>query len=37
MKKEEKEKLKNLMLKQSSTIRVAYNILRDLEKEKTKD
>jgi transposase, IS605 OrfB family, central region len=37
MKKEDKEKLKKLMRKQSSAIRVAYNMLRDLEKEKTKN
>jgi predicted transposase len=36
MKKEDKEKLLKLMRKQSSVIRVAYNMLRDLEKEKTK-
>jgi hypothetical protein len=34
MKKEDKEKLKNLMLKQFSAIRTAYNMLRYLEKEK---
>ncbi len=37
MKKEDKEKLIKLMRKQSSAIRVAYNILRDLEREKTKN
>jgi len=37
MKKEDKEKLKKLMLKQFSAIRTAYNMLRDLEKEKTKN
>jgi predicted transposase len=37
MKKEDKEKLIKLMRKQSSAIRVAYNMLRDLEKEKTKN
>jgi IS605 OrfB family transposase len=37
LKKEEKEKLIKLMRKQSSAIRVAYNMLRDLEKEKTKN
>ena len=36
MKKEDKEKLIKLMRKQSSAIRVAYNMLRDFEKEKTK-
>jgi len=34
--KEDKEKLIKLMRKQSSAIRVAYNMLKDLEKEKTK-
>ncbi len=37
LKKEDKEKLIKLMRKQSSAIRVAYNMLRDLEKEKTKN
>jgi len=37
MKKEDKEKLVQLMCKQSSAIRVAYNMLRELEKEKTKN
>jgi IS605 OrfB family transposase len=37
MKKEDKEKLIKLMRKQSSAIRVAYNMLRDLEKDKTKN
>ncbi|MFZ8861473.1 MAG: hypothetical protein ACO2PP_13385 [Thermocrinis sp.] len=37
MKKEDKEKLIKLMRKQSSAIRVAYNTLKDLEKEKTKN
>jgi len=37
MKKEDKGKLIKLMRKQSSAIRVAYNMLRDLEKEKTKN
>jgi IS605 OrfB family transposase len=37
MKKEDKGKLIKLMLKQSSAIRTAYNMLRDLEKEKTKN
>ena len=37
MKKEDKEKLIKLMRKQSSAIRLAYNMLRDLEKDKTKN
>jgi IS605 OrfB family transposase len=37
MKKEDKEKLIKLMRKQSSAIRVAYNMLKELEKEKTKN
>jgi len=37
LKKEDKEKLLQLMRKQSSAIRVAYNMLRELEKEKTKN
>jgi predicted transposase len=37
MKKEDKGKLINLMRKQSSAIRVAYNMLRDSEKEKAKN
>jgi len=37
MKKEDEEKLIKLMRKQSSAIRTAYNMLRDLEKEKTKN
>jgi predicted transposase len=37
LKKEDKEKLIKLMRKQSSAIRVAYNMLKELEKEKTKD
>jgi IS605 OrfB family transposase len=37
MKKEDKEKLLQLMRKQSSAIRVAYNMLKELEKEKTKN
>jgi IS605 OrfB family transposase len=37
MKKEDKEKLVKLMRMQSSAIRVAYNMLRELEKEKTKN
>jgi IS605 OrfB family transposase len=36
LKKEDKEKLIKLMRKQSSAIRVAYNMLKELEKEKTK-
>ncbi len=37
LKKEDREKLTQLMRKQSSAIRTAYNMLRDLEKEKTKN
>jgi len=37
LKKEDKEKLMKLMRKQSSAIRVAYNMLKELEKEKTKN
>ena len=37
LKKEDKEKLKKLMRKQSSAIRTAYNMLKELEKEKTKN
>jgi len=37
LRKEDKEKLIKLMRKQSSAIRVAYNILKELEKEKTKN
>jgi IS605 OrfB family transposase len=37
LKKEDKEKLIKLMLKQSSAIRVAYNMLKELEKEETKN
>jgi IS605 OrfB family transposase len=37
LKKEEKEKLTQLMRKQSSAIRTAYNMLKELEKEKTKN
>jgi len=37
LKKEDKEKLIKLMRKQSSAIRIAYNMLRELEKEKTKN
>jgi predicted transposase len=36
LKKEEKQKLIKLMRKQSSAIRVAYNMLKELEEEKTK-
>ena len=36
LKREDKEKLIKLMRKQSSAIRVAYNVLKGLEKEKTK-
>jgi IS605 OrfB family transposase len=37
LKKENKEKLIQLMRKQSSAIRVAYNMLKELEKEKTRN
>jgi len=37
LKKEDKEKLFQLMCKQSSAIRMAYNMLKELEKEKTKN
>jgi IS605 OrfB family transposase len=37
LKKEDKEKLIKLMRKQSSAIRVAYNMLKELEKGKTKN
>jgi len=37
LKKEDKEKLIKLMRMQSSAIRVAYNMLKDLEKEKTRN
>ena len=37
LKREDKEKLIKLMRKQSSTIRVAYNMLKELEKEETKN
>jgi len=37
LKKEDKEKLTKLMRKQSSAIRVAYNMLKELEKEKAKN
>jgi predicted transposase len=37
LRKEDKEKLIQLMRKQSSAIRVAYNMLKELEKEKTKN
>jgi IS605 OrfB family transposase len=37
LKKEDKEKLIKLMRKQSSAIHVAYNMLKELEKEKTKN
>jgi len=37
LKKEDKEKLIQLMRKQSSAIRVAYNTLKELEKEETKN
>ncbi len=37
LKKEDKEKLIKLMRKQASAIRIAYNMLKELEKEKTKN
>jgi predicted transposase len=37
LEKEDKEKLIQFMRKQSSAIRVAYNMLKELEKEKTKN
>jgi len=37
LRKEDREKLTKLMRKQSSAIRVAYNMLKELEKEKTKN
>ncbi len=37
LKKEDKEKLIKLMHKQSSAIRVAYNMLKELEREKTRN
>jgi IS605 OrfB family transposase len=37
LKKEDKEKLIKLMRKQSSAIRVAYNMLKELEKKKTRN
>jgi len=37
LKKEDKEKLIQLMRKHSSAIRVAYNMLKELEKEKTRN
>jgi predicted transposase len=37
LKREDKEKLIQLMRKQSSAIRVAYNMLKELEKEKAKN
>jgi IS605 OrfB family transposase len=37
LKREDKEKLTQLMRMQSSAIRVAYNMLKELEKEKTKN
>jgi IS605 OrfB family transposase len=37
LKREDKEKLIKLMRKQSSAIRIAYNMLKELEKEKTKN
>ena len=37
LKKEDKEKLVQLMCKQSSAIRMAYNMLKELEKERTEN
>jgi len=37
LKKEDREKLIKLMRKQSSAIRTAYNMLKELEKEKTRN
>jgi IS605 OrfB family transposase len=37
MKREDREKLIKLMRKQSSAIRIAYNMLKELEKEKTRN
>jgi IS605 OrfB family transposase len=37
LKREDKEKLIKLMRKQSSAIRIAYNMLKELEKEKTRN
>jgi len=37
LKREDREKLIKLMRKQSSAIRIAYNMLKELEKEKTKN
>ena len=37
LKREDKQKLIKLMRKQSSAIRVAYNTLKELEKEKTRN
>jgi len=37
LKREDKEKLIKLMRKQSSAIRMAYNMLKELEKEKTRN
>ena len=37
LRKEAKEKLIKLMRNQSSAIRVAYNMLKELEKEETKN
>ena len=37
LKKGDREKLVKLMHKQSSAIRIAYNMLKELEKEKTKN
>jgi hypothetical protein len=37
IRKEDKEKLIQLMRKQSSAIRIAYNMLKEVEKDKTKN
>jgi len=37
LKKGDREKLVKLMHKQSSAIRIAYNMLKELEKEKTRN
>jgi hypothetical protein len=37
LKREDKEKLFQLICKQSSAIRMAYNMLKELEKERTKN
>ena len=37
LKREDREKFIKLMRKQSSSIRIAYNMLKELEKEKTRN